>query len=89
MKKVNWLIVGIVGALLLVFLFGGGMMMNGRVYRGGVMMGPGGMTGNLGYSPFGWMGMLFMGLVSVGIITLIILGIVWLVRKVGSSTSSS
>ena len=86
MKKVNWLVIGITGFILL-FLFGGGLMMGGWGYRGGGMMGPGGMSGYWGTAPFGWLGMLFMGLVSIGFLTLIVLGIVWLVRKASSPQS--
>lgn len=56
MKKVNWLVVGIIGIVALLLLFGGGMMMGGWGYRGWSMMGPGGMIGpggmmnNWGYS---------------------------------------
>jgi hypothetical protein len=102
MKKTNWLIVGVIGFVILLFLFGGGML-SGWGNRGwGMMGGPGttlapganpgggyGMMGGWGYSafPFGWVGMLFMWLVSIGIITLIVLGVVWLVRNVGNSKS--
>jgi len=57
MKKVNWLVVGIIVIITLLFLFGGGMMTGGWGYRG--MMGGHGMMG-WGYSPFGWIGMIFM-----------------------------
>jgi uncharacterized membrane protein len=88
MKKVNWLIVGIIGIVLLLFLSSWGN-------RGWGMMGPGGtvgpssMMGNWGYSSFGWVGMIFMWLISVGIITLIVLGVVWIMRKSGNSTPPS
>ena len=88
MKKVNWLVVGVIGFFLLLFLFGGGMM-SGWGYRGGWgMMGPYGMMG-WGYSPFGWFGMLFMWLIPVGFIVLTILGITWLARNVGNTTPPS
>lgn len=82
MKKINWLIVGIIALIALLFLFGGGMM-SGWGYRGWGMMGPG-MMGNWGYSPFGWIGMAFMWLVPVGFIVLTVLGITWLVQNVGN-----
>ena len=47
-------------------------------------MGPG-MMGRWGFAPFGWIGMIFMWLVPVGLIVLAAFGIVWLVRKVGNS----
>ena len=93
MKKVNWLIVGIVGFIFLLFLFGGGMM-SGWGYSGwGMMggwgnrgwgMGPG-MMGGWSYSPFGWIGMIFMWLISLGFVVLIALGVAWLVRNLGNS----
>jgi len=53
MKKTNWLIVGIVAVIALLFLFGGGMMSGwgygGYGYHGwGMMGGPGGMMGGWG-----------------------------------------
>jgi hypothetical protein len=89
MKKINWLVVSLIGVIVLLFLFGGGMMMGGWGYRGWGMMGGPGMMGSLGYSPFGWIGMLFMWLIPVGFIVLIALGIVWLARNIGNPTSSS
>ena len=86
MKKINWLVVSLVGVIVLLFLFGGGMM-SGWGYRGWGMMGPGMM--GWGYSPFGWIGMLFMWLIPVGFIVLTVFGIVWLVRNVGNSKPPS
>ena len=93
MQKVNWLIVGIISIVALLLLFGGGMMMGGWGYRGWSMMGPGGMMNNWGYasspSPLGWIGMIFMWLMPVGLVVLAVFGIVWLVRNVGSSKPPS
>jgi hypothetical protein len=93
MQKVNWLVVGIISSVVLLFLFGGGMMMGGWGYRGWSMMGPGGMMNNWGYSsspsPLGWIGMIFMWLIPVGLIVLAAFGVVWLVRKGGNSTPPS
>jgi hypothetical protein len=88
MKKINWLVVTVIGVIVLLFLFGGGMM-SGWGYRGswGMMGGPGMM--GWGYSPFGWIGMIFMWLIPVGIIALTVLGVAWLVRNVGNSTPPS
>ena len=83
MKKVNWLLVGIIGFILLLFLFGGGMMRSWG-YGGWGMMGGPGMMG-WGYSPFGWFGMLFMGLIPLGFIVLTVLGVAWLVKNIGNS----
>jgi hypothetical protein len=93
MKKVNWLVVGVSSIVGLLFLFGGGMMMGGWGYRGWSMMGPGGMMNNWGYSsspsPIGWIGMIFMWLIPVGLVVLAVFVIVWLVRNVGNSKPSS
>ena len=86
MKNVNWLVVGILSILVILLLFGGGMMMGGWGYRGW------GMMGNLGYSsspPFGWIGMVFMWLIPVGLIALAVFGVVWLVQNVGKSKPPS
>ena len=103
MKKVNWLVVGIISAVVVLLLFGGGMMMGGWGYgSGGMTLAPGASAGvgnwgnggysmmnNWGYSPFGWIGMLFMWLIPVGLIGLAVFGIIWLVRKTGNSTPPS
>ena len=49
------------------------------------MMGPGGMMA-WGYSPFGWIGMAFMWLIPVGVITLIVFGVAALVQNAGNLT---
>jgi len=87
MKKVNWLVVGIIGFILLLFLFGAGMM-SGRGYHGWGMMGPG-MMGSWGYSPFGWIGMIFMWLIPVGILVLAGFGVAWFVKKSGNSSPTT
>jgi hypothetical protein len=108
MQKVNWLVVGIIGVVALLLLFGGGMMMGGWGYRGWSMMGPSGMVGpggmtlapgasagvnNWGYSstpsPIGWIGMIFMWLIPVGLVVLAAFGAVWLVKNVGNSKPPS
>jgi zinc-ribbon domain len=87
MQKVNWLVVGIIGIIALLFLFGGGMMSGwGYGYRGYGMMGPGGMMGGWGYSPFGWIGMAFMWLIPIGILALIVFGVATLVKSAGNPT---
>ena len=87
MKKINWLVITIVGILAILFLFGGGMM-SGWGYRGyGMMGGPGGMMGGWGYSPFGWIGMAFMWLIPLGFLTLIVLGIAWVVKATGGGNN--
>ena len=99
MQKNNWLVVGIISIVVLLLLFGVGMMMGGWGYRGWNMMGPGGMTGpggmmnNWGYasspSPFGWIGMIFMWLIPVGLVVLAVFGIIWLARNIGNSKPPS
>ena len=91
MQKVNWLIVGIVSFVILLILFGTGTLMGDWRYRAWGMMGPGGMMNNWGYSPspIGWIGMIFMWLIPVGLILLAVFGIVWLVRNVSNSKPPS
>lgn len=93
MKKVNWLVIGIFGIVVLLLLFGGSMMMGGWGYHGWSMMGPVGMMNNWGYasspSPLGWIGMIFMWLIPVGLVVLAAFGLVWLVRNVGNSKPPS
>ena len=79
MKKNNWLTVGIIVIIALLFLFGGGMM-SGWGYRGY------GMMGGWGYSPFGWIGMAFMWLIPVGVIALIVFSVAALVKNAGNPT---
>ena len=92
MKNVNWWIVGIITIIVILFLFGGGMM-SGYGYRGYGMMGGPGMMGSWGHSPFGWfgmgVGMLFMWLIPVGILALIVFGVASLVRNNGNPTPSN
>ena len=93
MKKVNWLVVGVSSIVGLLLLFGGGMMMGGWGYRGWGMMGPGGMMNSWGYasspSPLGWIGMIFMWLIPVGLVVLAAFGLGWLVQNVGNSKPPS
>jgi ribosomal protein L32 len=88
MNKVNWTQVGVFAVVvLLVFLIGvsllGGLtgygMMGGGRYG---MMGPG-MMGGWGFGPFAWLFMLMGLLFPVGLLVLLVLGIVWLFRRVG------
>jgi hypothetical protein len=93
MKKINWLIVGIITIIAILFLFAGGMM-SGWGFgnwggRGWGMMGGPGMMGDWGYSPFGWIGMFFMWLVPIGVIALIVFGIAALMRNTGTPTPPS
>jgi zinc ribbon protein len=87
MNRINWTGVAVfAGVALLVFLIAASLL-GGRGYGGWGMMGPGMMDGGWGYSPFGWIGMIFMGLIPVGFLVLTVLGIVWLVRSIGSGTN--
>jgi len=91
MKKVNWIAIVIITivALLVLQVAGsllGGWGYGGSRYGGWGMMGPG-MMGGWGYSPFGWFGMAFMWLIPLGFLTLIVLGIAWVVKAVGGGNS--
>ncbi len=90
MKKNNWLIIGIIAATVLLFVFGGGMMAGNYGGRGwGMMGGPGGMMGGWGYSSFGWLGMAFMWLIPIGVIALIVFGVAALMKSTGNPTPPS
>jgi len=91
MKKNNWYLVGIIGVVALLLVFGAGMMSGwgngGWGHRGY------GMMGNLGYSPLGWFGMaggmLLMWLVPIGILALTVFGVASLIQNNGSSKPTS
>lgn len=85
----------IIGLVILLLLFSAGMFSGWGMMGPGMTLAPDahlpwravpGSAGvsRWGYSPFGWIAMIFMGLIPVGIIVLAILGIVWLVRSSGS-----
>jgi len=86
MNKINWMSVAVFAIVaLLVFLIAGSLM-GGWGYGGWGMMGPG-MMGGWGYSPFGWIRMIFMWLVPIGFLVLTVLGIAWLVRALGGGNN--
>ena len=86
MRKVNWLVVGILSFVSILVLFGTGMLMGDWGIRDWGTMGPIGMMENWGYSsppsPLSWVGRIFMWLIPVGLLVLAVFGIVWLVRNV-------
>jgi hypothetical protein len=85
MNKTNWVaaagsfVVVLTVFLVIVSLLGGWR------YAGWGMMGPGMMGGWFG--PFGWIGMIFMWLIPVGLVVLAAFGIALLVKVVGSSVA--
>ena len=84
MNKINWSTVAALGIIVfLALVIGTSLLGGGWGYGGWGMMGPG-MMGGWGFGPFGWMGMIFMWLIPVGFVVLTALGVVWLVRMVGS-----
>ena len=89
MNKVNWTAVVIFGIVVLLALLVGASLLGGWGYGGWGRMGPGmmgpGMMGGWGFGPFGWIGMLFMWLIPLGLVVLVVFGIVWFVRAVGSA----
>ncbi|MEW5958169.1 MAG: zinc ribbon domain-containing protein [Chloroflexota bacterium] len=89
MNRVNWTQVGVFAVVvLLVLLIGVGMLGGfGRYGYGPGMMGPG-MMGGWGFGLFGWLGMIFMWIIPLGFLTLLVAGIVWLVRAVSGSPSA-
>jgi len=87
MNKVNWTSVAVFGIIALLVFLVGISLLGGRGYGWWGMMGPG-MMGGWGFAPFGWIGMLFMWLVPIGFLTLIVLGVIWLVRTVSGGGSA-
>ncbi len=87
MNKTNWSSVTIFGIVVLIAFLIGISLFGGRWgYGGWGMMGPG-MMGVWGFAPFGWIGMLFMWLIPVGVLVLTVMGITWLVRSVGNGNN--
>ena len=91
MHKTNWLLVGIMSFVIILILFGTGMLMSDWGFRGWGMMGPRGMMEDWGYppAPLGWIGVIFMSLIPVGLMVLAVFGIIWLVRNVRNSRPPS
>jgi hypothetical protein len=90
MSKINWTQVVVFGIVaFLVFVIGvsllpvgwGGSWGPWGGWGSGRVMGPG-MMGGWGFGPFAWLGMVFMWIVPLGFLTLLVLGIAWLVRQV-------
>jgi uncharacterized membrane protein len=86
MNKINWTVVAMVGIIALLVLMVSPSLLGGSRYGGWGMMGPG-MMGGWGYSPFGWIGMAFMWLIPLGFLTLIVLGIAWVVKATGGGNN--
>ena len=96
MKRINWTQVAVfaavvvlvfaVGIVVLGTLWGGGYGMMGPGMMGGYRgFGPGGMMGGYGGGLFGWLFLLPMCLVPLAFLTLLAVGIVWLVRAVSGT----
>ncbi|OGO27369.1 MAG: hypothetical protein A2Z16_05480 [Chloroflexi bacterium RBG_16_54_18] len=84
MKRVNWTVVGIFSIVVLLVFLAGVSLLGGLGYGGWGMMGPG-MMGGWGFSPFGWIGMIFMWLIPISLVVLVGFGIAWLVRAIGNA----
>jgi 1,4-dihydroxy-2-naphthoate octaprenyltransferase len=93
MHKTNWLLVGIVSFVLILILFGAGMLMSDWRYRDWGMMGPVGMMEDWTYSsppaPLGWIGMIFVWLIPIGLMVLVGFIVAWFVRNVRNSKPPS
>jgi hypothetical protein len=93
MQKVNWLIVGVLSFVIVLILLGTEMLMSDWGIRDWGTMGPIGMMENWEYSsppsPLGWVGMIFMWLIPVGLFVLAVFGTVWLVRNASHSSPPS
>ena len=82
MKKSYWIALAISGAALLILIIIGSSLFGGWNYRGWGMMGdwPGGLMHGYGFGSFGWLGMILMWLIPLGLILLVVMGVVGLVR---------
>jgi uncharacterized membrane protein len=87
MKKINWPVVGVISIVVVLLLFGGGLLIGSGNMLGSV--GAYGRMGSWGSAPYGWLGMLLMWLIPLGLIALTVFGVVWLLRKDGNSTPPS
>jgi putative membrane protein len=87
MKNTNWIIAAVLGFIILVTILVGVNILGNQNYGGWGMMGPGMMNG-WGFG-FGWIGMILMWLIPVGILSLVILGIAGLVRGLISSNQGT
>ena len=87
MNKINWTVVAVMTIIALLVFQVIASLLGGWGYGGWGMMGRG-MMGGWGFSPFGWIGMIFMWLIPVGFIVLAVLGVSWLVRNVGDKKNS-
>ena len=87
MKKSYWIAVAVSGIVFLLALLVGMSLLGGWNNRGWGMMGgwPTGMMHGWGFAPFGWIGIILIWLIPVGIVVLVVLGVVGLVR--GFSTN--
>ena len=72
MRNTKWLLTVIAGGIVLLLLFIAGMFSGWSMMRSG-------MIDRWGYSPFGWIVMIFMWLIPISLIALAVLGIVWLI----------
>ncbi len=87
LNKVNWTMVAVITMIALLVIQVIARVSGVWRYGGLGMMGPG-MMGGWGFSPFGWIGMIFMWLIPVGLAVLAVFSVVWLVRNVGGGTNS-
>ena len=89
MNKLNGTVVTITVTIVLLLLIGIGLFGGWGIMGPGMTLAPGASAGvgRWGFSPFGWIGMIFMWLIPVGLIALIVLGIVLLVRNLDGPAS--
>jgi hypothetical protein len=99
MKKTILWILGILAILFVLgFAFGGwagyggccGWGGYGRYDDWGLNGAPGMMAGMMewGFSPLGWISIIFMVLIRLGLLALAVLGIVWLVRSISETAAA-
>ena len=83
MKKSYWITIALLGTAFILILMIGPFLLGTWNNMGWGMMGgwPGSTLHGWGFGSIGWFGLLIMWLMPVGIVSLAILGIIWLVRN--------
>ena len=88
-NNLGWIIAALLGVALLLVV--PGLLMSGRTWGYGGMMGGYGMMGRgFGWmNPLGWFGMALMWLLPLGILSLVVVGVVSLITTLTRSAKST
>jgi hypothetical protein len=92
MKRLSWIAIAVIVLVVLLVFMVGTSLLGGRGWGcsgGWGMMEPwmyDGTPGAWGFRSLGWLGMIFMWLVPLGVLGLAVVGIGWLVRELSSKS---